>query len=182
MIVAVNKLAPHQSVPTLEAVKKYNMLMYYAHTYPNTTIRYHASDMCLHIYSDAAYLVQPQARSIVAGNFYLIDKILLETPTPNPTPNDPILTECRTVRNVMSSAAEVETIGIFHNAKVAVPIRTELTGLNHPQPPATIRTDNSTSQGILTSTIRGKRSKDFDMNIYWVKYRIKKKTIFVILG
>ena len=80
--------------------------MYYAHTYPNATIQYHASDMCLHIDSDAAYLVQPQARSRVAGHFYLNDKIPDETSTPNPTPNSPILTECRTVRNVMSLAAE----------------------------------------------------------------------------
>ena len=83
--------------------------------------------MCLHIESDTAYLVQPQAQSRVAGNFYLSEKIPVETPTPNPTPNGPILTECRTVRNVMSSAADVETIGIFHNAKIAVPIRTSLT-------------------------------------------------------
>ena len=98
--------------------------MDYTHTYPNATIRYHASDMCLHIDSDAAYLVQPQSRSIVAGNFYLSDKIPLETPTPNPTPNGPILTKYRTVCNIMSLASEAETIGIFHNAKVAVPIRT----------------------------------------------------------
>ena len=130
------------------------MLMDYAHTYPNATIRYHASDMYLHIDSDAEYIVHPQARSRVAGNFYLSDKIPLETPTPNPTPNGHILTECRAVRNIMSSAAEAETIGIFHNVKVAVPIRTALTDLKHPQPPATIRTDDSTSCGILTPTIR----------------------------
>ena len=69
--------------------------------------------------------------------------------------------------------------GIFHNAKVAVPIRTALTELNHPQPPSTIRTDNSTSHGILTSTIRQKCSKAFDMNIYRVKDRIKRKQFFL---
>ena len=69
------------------------MLMDYAHTYPNATIRYHASDMCLHIDSNASYLVQPQACSRVAGHFYLSEKITDETPTPNPTPNVPIMTE-----------------------------------------------------------------------------------------
>ena len=102
MLVALNELAPQQSAPTQETVKKCNMLMDYAHTYPNATIRYHASDMCLHIYSDAAYPVQPQACSRVAGHFYLSEKIPLETPTPNPTPNGTILTECRTVCNVTS--------------------------------------------------------------------------------
>ena len=61
MIVAVNEVAYQQAAPTQETVKKCNMIMDYAHTYPNATIRYHASDMCLHIDSDAAYLVQPQA-------------------------------------------------------------------------------------------------------------------------
>ena len=75
----------------------------------------------------------------------------------------------------MSLAAEAETIRIFHNLKVAVPIRTELTESIHPQPTAKIRTDNRTSHDILTSTIRQKRSKAFDMNIYWVKDRIKRK-------
>ena len=111
----------------------------------------------------------------MAGHFYLNDKIPDETSTPNPTPNSPILTECRTFRNVISLAVEAETIGIFHNAKVAVPMGTALTELNHPQPSATIITDNITSHGILTSTIREKRSKAFDMNIYRVKDRIKRK-------
>ena len=115
----------------------------------------------------------------MAGHFYFSDKIPVETPTPNPTPNGTILTEIRTVRNVMSSDAEAETIGIFHNAKVAVPIRTSLTELNHPQPSATIITDNITSHGILTSNIRQKRSKGFDMNIYWVKDIIKRKQLLL---
>ena len=93
MKLSVNELASQQSAPTQETVKKRNMLMDYAHTYPNAKIRYHASDMYIHIDSNAAYLVHPQSRSRVAGNFYLSDKIPDETPTPNPTPNGPILTE-----------------------------------------------------------------------------------------
>ena len=92
----------------------------------------------------------------MAGHFYLSDKIPDETSTPIPTPNGPIMTECCTVCNIISSAAEAETIGIFHNAKLAVLIRTALTELKHPQPPDTIQTDNRTSHGILTSTIRKK--------------------------
>ena len=57
-----------------------------------------------------------------------------------------------------TSATEAGTIGIFHNAKVSVPIQTALTELNHPQPPATIITYNSTSHGILLSPIHQKRS------------------------
>ena len=57
MIVSVNKLSSQQAAPPRETLKKCNMLMDYAHTYPNATICYHASDMCLHIDYDAAYLV-----------------------------------------------------------------------------------------------------------------------------
>ena len=49
--------------------------MDYAHTYPNAKIRYHTSDMCLHIDSGEAYLEQPQAQIRVAKHFYLSEKI-----------------------------------------------------------------------------------------------------------
>ena len=179
MIVAINELASEQSAPTIKTIQKRNMLLDYAHTYPDPKIRYHASDMCLHLYSDAAYLVQPKARSRVAGHYYLSDRIPAHDKKPDPKPNGPLHTECKTVRNVMSSAAEAETIGIFHNAKTAVPIRTTLQELGHQQPATTIRTDNSTSHGILTSTIRQKKSKAFDMNIYWIRDRIRQGQFFL---
>ena len=79
----------------------------------------------------------------------------------------------------MSSVAEAETIGILNNAKAVIPIRTTLQELGHQQPPATTRTDNSTSHGTLTPTIRQKRSKAFDMNIYWIKDRIQRGQFFL---
>ena len=79
----------------------------------------------------------------------------------------------------MSSATEAETIGIFHNSKKAVPIRTTVQELGHHQPPATIRTDNSTSYGILMLTIGQNRSKALDMRIYWIKDRIKRDKFFL---
>ena len=178
MIVAVNELSSQQFTPTQNTINKFNMLMDYAHTYPDAIIRYHASDMYLHIDYDATYLVQPCARSRVAGHFYLINNISEVTCIPKSTPTGPILTEFHTVRNAISLAAEAETIGMFHNAKMAVPIRAALTELVHTQPLATIRTDNSTSHGILTSTIRKKCYKSFDMNIHWIKDWIKRKNTF----
>ena len=150
------------------------MLLDYAHTCPDPKIRYHTSDMCLHLDSDSAYLIQSKAQSRVGGHYYLSNRILKETKTADPKPNGPKHTEYNTTQNVMPSAAETETIDVFHNAKTVVPIRTTLNELEHRQPPTTIRTDNNTSYGILTSTIRQKRSKAFDMNIYWIKDRIKK--------
>ena len=126
MIVAVDELTIEQAAPIAKTIKKCNMLLDYAHTYPDPKIRYHASGMCLHLDSDAAYLVHHKARSRVAGHFYLSNRMTKNTRTPTPKPNGPLHTECKTIRNVMPSAAETETIGIFHNAKTAVPIRTAL--------------------------------------------------------
>ena len=62
---------------------------------------------------------------------------------------------------------------VFHCGRAVVPIRTTLAELGHPQPPSPIKTNNSTAFGILTSTMRQKRSKAFDMKIYWMKDRIQ---------
>lgn len=126
MIVAVNELAAQQAAPTSTTINKCNMLLDYAHTYPDATIRYYASGMCLHIDSDSAYLVHPRARSRIADHHYLSDRIPQHVNKPDSKPNGPILTECRTIWNIMSSVAEAETIGIYHNSRAAVPIRTAL--------------------------------------------------------
>ena len=62
MIVAVNEFVSEQVVTTQNTVKKCEILMDYAYTHPDTVIRYHASDICLHIDLDSAYLVQSRAR------------------------------------------------------------------------------------------------------------------------
>jgi hypothetical protein len=45
-----------------------------AATHPDATIRCHASDMILHIHSDASYLTVSNARSRLGGLFFLWDK------------------------------------------------------------------------------------------------------------
>jgi hypothetical protein len=49
------------------------MLDYLA-THPDATLRYHASDMVLHIHSDASYLSVSNARSRLGGLFFLGNK------------------------------------------------------------------------------------------------------------
>jgi hypothetical protein len=68
---ALYKLASEQASPTTDTIAKADMLMDYLHTYPNAIIRYHASNMILKITSDAAYLVQPKARSRAAVHYHL---------------------------------------------------------------------------------------------------------------
>ena len=86
------------------------MLMDYLHSHPNAILRFHASDMILQTEADAAYLGLPKARSRVAAWY-----ILGNDPTTTPTPmnNSPVHVMCNTIKNVMSSAAEAESGGLF---------------------------------------------------------------------
>ena len=68
---ALNDIGAQQSKATKDTLQRCNMLLDYVATYQNVKIRFHACDMQLNVDSDAAYLVQPQARSRYAGYFYL---------------------------------------------------------------------------------------------------------------
>jgi hypothetical protein len=98
--------------------------------------------MLLHVDMDAAYLVLPKAKGQFAGHYTLTDQPPAAPTRPNPTPNGPIHTECRTLRSVVSSAAEAECGGLYHNSQNAVPIQDTLITIGHPQPPIPIKTDN----------------------------------------
>ena len=129
--------------------------------------------MCLHIDSNAAYIFQSKALIRSAGHFYLSNNPPSDNTRPTPSPNGPVLTKCQTIRIVMASAAESETGAIFLNGQQAVPIRTNLTNMGHPQPPTPIKTDSASSYGIPTGNMRQKRYKAFDMRFHWIRCRIK---------
>ncbi len=150
--------------------------MNYVHTYPNSYIRYKASDMILHIDSDAAYLVAPKAHSRVAGYFHLSDHPLKGS---KPMLNGAIHVECKTLRHVVSSAAEAKVAGVFHNSQIAIPIRTLLHALDHPQPPTPVKTDNSTAEAFSNSTLKEKRSKAWGMRLYWIQDRVTNKEFYI---
>lgn len=127
--------------------------MDYMATYPSTYLRYHASNMILNINSNAACLVAPKARSRIAGYFQLNSK---PTPEYSEEINGAIVVNCTTLRHVVSSAAEAETAGVYHNEQFAIPIRTILNALDHPQPPTPIKTDTSTALGFVKDNINKK--------------------------
>ena len=55
--------------------------------------------------------------------------------------NGSIHIECQTLRRVVSSAAQTETSGVFHNCKVTVVMRNIPAALNHSQSSTPVRTD-----------------------------------------
>ena len=70
---AVNEIGITQATPTTATEAKCKKLCDYVCTHPSSTLRFKASDMCLYIDTDAAYLVAPNSKSRVAGYFYLSD-------------------------------------------------------------------------------------------------------------
>jgi len=175
IIVALNEISNNQASPTEHTQAACNMLLDYLATHPDAKIRYHASDMVLAACSDAAYLVLPNARSRAAGHFFLTSLASATSSPPAPTPNGAIHVLCKTLRTVAASAAEAEIGSLFLNAQEAVPIRTALEEMGHPQPPlgTPLETDNSTAHGILHATVRLKRSKAFDMRYHWLQDRLR---------
>ena len=87
--------------------------MDYPATYSDAYILCHASDMQLHIDTDASYLVLPKACSRIAGLYHL-------TNTPHTSDrffrNGTILVEFKILRHVIASSAEAEVGGVFHDA------------------------------------------------------------------
>ena len=70
------------------------------------------------------------------------------------------------MKEVVSSAAEAETGGLFYNGKEACPIHTTLSELGFLQGPTPIQTDNSTACNIANETVKQRQSKAMDMRYY----------------
>ena len=130
--------------------------------------------MILFIHSDASYLSVKKARSRASGVFYLSD------PKPDAikfSENTPILNGFifimwNYLRNIRASAAEAEYGALFLNGQSAVPIRTALIEMHHPQPPTLIQVYNYTTAGIANKSIKQKHSKAMDIRFHWIQDRI----------
>ena len=171
ILVALGTLAAQQAKGTEHTSRAINQLLDYCHTHPNAILRYRASDMILKIHSDASYLSEPKARSRAGGHFYLGDK-------PSNTPernNGALLTKSIIMKPVMSSAAEAECGAAYVNTTDAIPLRTTLQEMGHPQPPTPVQVDNTTTNGFANKQIKQQRSKAMDMRFYWLQDRVAQK-------
>jgi hypothetical protein len=156
LIMPINDIATKQTKATEKMQAATNQLLYYLVTHPDATIRYHASDMILHIHSDASYLSVSNARSRLGGSFFCGDK-----PPQEDTLNGSILNVVSVIKNVVASGAESEVGACFQNTQNRAPLRVTLTELDHIQPATPLRTDNSTAFGILHETIKKKGQKQW---------------------
>ena len=76
------------------------------------------------------------------------------------------------IKHVMSSASEAETGALYYGCKRAIPYRTTLEEMGHPQhKPTPVTTDNNTAHGLTMGTMSSKASKSNDMRFQWLKCR-----------
>jgi len=175
MLKALGSIASQQATGTENTMKATTQLLNYAASHPDAVAHFSASDMVLHIDSDASYLSEPKAKSCIGGYHYLslLPKNPLNENSDEPIPNGPVHIVCTIMKEVVSSAAEAELAALFYNCKEACGIRNTLLELGHPQPPTPVRTDNTTASGIANDTVKQKRSKAIDMRFHWVRDRVR---------
>jgi hypothetical protein len=71
VLMPLNDIATEQTKVTAKTQAATNQILDYVATHPDATIGYHASDMVLHIHSDASYLSISNTRSRLGGLFFL---------------------------------------------------------------------------------------------------------------
>jgi hypothetical protein len=151
VLMPLNDITPEQTKATEKTQAAINQLLDYLATHPDATIRYHASDMILHIHSDASYLSDSNERSRLGGLFFLGNKSPKQEAL-----NGSILNVAAVTKNVVASTAESEVGACFHNAQSGAPLRVTLIELGHTQSPTPLQTDNSTAYGIVNEKIKQK--------------------------
>jgi hypothetical protein len=178
LIMPINVLASEHSNATEVTADKVIKLLNYCNTHPDTKIRYHASDMILHIHSDASYLSENEAKSRSGGVFYMGNTAKNEKKLTNRA----VLIVSKVLKHVMSSAAEAEIGTVLINAKEGAVLRTTLEELGQKQPPTPLDTDNTTAKGYINGTIKQKCTKSMDMRFYWIKDRVKQGQFKIYWG
>jgi hypothetical protein len=167
ILVTISSLSTQQAKPTIQTMTAVNHLLDYCATHPNAISRYHASDMVLHVESDASYLSEAKAKSRYAGYHYLsIDP--KGTNVMYPPLNAPVLVSANIIKETVASAAEAELAGLFHNGRDALPLIHALNEMGHTQPPTPIQTDNSTAAGLANDTVQQRKSKAMEMRYFWI--------------
>jgi hypothetical protein len=175
LIMPINVLESEQSNAIEVTADKVIKLLNYCNTHPETKIQYHASEMILHIHSDASYRSENESKSRAGGFFYMGSN----TKTGKKLTNRPILIISKVLKHAMSLAAEAETGAVFIKAKEGEVLTTTLEELGHRHHPAPMETYNTTATGYSNGTIKQKRTKAMDMHFYWIKDRVKQGQCYV---
>jgi hypothetical protein len=99
----LNNIATEQTKATEKTQTATSQLIDYLEIHPDAIIRYHSSDMILHIHSDASYLSVSNARGRLGGLLFCGEK-----PSKEETLNGSIFNVVSVIKHVVASEAESE--------------------------------------------------------------------------
>ena len=167
MLTAINKIGSRQSKATTLIRAEIDRFLQYATKWPNSVLCIKASNMKLHVHSDASYLSELDARSRAGAFLYLGDH---EDGT---VPNAPVSYLSVIISSVVDSATAAEYAALFIAAQNATPIRTALGKLGYLQDVTEIICDNLCAVGIANNSFKQKRSKTIDMRYHWIRDQVK---------
>ena len=126
--------------------------------------------MVLNIHSNASYLSDPQARSRIAGYYFLGSTPQAGKPIQM---NGAIFTFCGILKCVVASAAEAELAALFLNCKEGKIIQLILQELGHRQPSTPVHCDNKTADGIANDTVKKQCPRSMEMRFFWITDQVK---------
>ncbi len=147
MLAALGTIANQQANPTKNTMKKVQQFLDYASTHPDAIVTYHTSDMVLMGHSNESYLSKSKACSRVGGHFFMSNN------TAKPPNNGAILTIPKTIKAVMSSAAEAKVGALYINCRAPIPACRTLKFMGHPQPRTPMQMDNTGALGVINNNV-----------------------------
>ncbi len=154
LLTALSSIAAQQANGTTAVTKACQQLLDYVATHPNAGIRYKACNMILAVHTDTSYLSEQAGKIRASAHFYLTNHDDKEFN------NGAILMLSSIIKHVMSSASKAKLAALYYGCKLAVPIRTTLEEMGHPQTKRTmVTTNNTTAQGLTMRTMTPKASK-----------------------
>lgn len=162
----LSQLGSEQSKATTQTREDLDHVLNYLYSYPDANLIYYASDMILHIESDASYNSEPGATSRAAGTFYLGART-------DTFVNGPIDELSVRIDAVVAAASEAEYAALFLNARKGTVLRQTLQDMGHPQGPTSISCDNKCAEGLANGTVKRRRSKAIDMRFHWTRDRVR---------
>ena len=168
MFMYLNPIASEQGKAISNTYESVACLLDCTSPHPDVVLNISASEMVLHINSDASYVCEPKSKSRAGGHYFLRERpIDMNKPTTRqPTNNGAIHIKLWIQRNVLASANKAEVGALFINGKCDVPLRTTLIKMDHHKPPTPIQNVNSTLNSIFNSSIWLRQSKAMDMILY----------------
>ena len=167
VLTAISKLSAQQTSPTSDTFPfTIERIQGYFKQYGNHKIQFQASDMKLHIMSDASFDAEPHSKSR-GGCFMWLGN---NQPT---LINGPVFCQSKILPGVPQSAATAEIFQHVESGKMGIYARRILRSIGYPQTPTIIFADNLCSIDFAHNNTKGRTLKTIARRTHWLKHVVR---------